>query len=56
MEDRTQKQKREDSEAQDLMHSLDRMAGLCGKGWSVDFARRSGLSEDEIRKILSSSL
>jgi hypothetical protein len=46
------KEKLEES-AEDVLHDLDAMKGLAGKKWSVEFARKMGMSEDDIQKSLA---
>jgi len=43
----------ENSAAEDMLHDLDRMKGLSGKQWSVDFAKKLGLSAQEIELYFS---
>lgn len=45
--------KDKNTEAEDMLHDLDRMQGLSGKQWSVDLAKKLGLSADEISIYLA---
>lgn len=38
----------ENSAAADMLHDLDKMPGLAGKEWSIEFAKKLGLSAEEI--------
>ncbi len=41
-----------DDAAEDILHDLDKMKGLAGKQWSVEYARKLGWTEEEIKKYL----
>jgi hypothetical protein len=46
------KKPQDNSEAQDILHDLDKMPAMQGKEWSIELAQKLGLTPEQIKDFM----